>query len=605
MRMKIKGLFCALICTGIAIATPSVSRAQQYEAVPVTISKEKLKVDGVVCYSHIVRERQTLYSICKAYQVTPEDIYKYNPAVKENGLKKNTILIIPSVSKKEEASDPKEQKPVGVGPVKEEQLKEEEVKEEEVARQEERPAVIEKPSAGQESGKAEKKGRKRKVHTVKWYEDIEDIAQKYGVSAEAIMEVNSLKDRKLTTRQKIQIPFQEEDSLLAEQYKTNGEGIVQIEEPQPGEAGIYEEDANSREEDRRYLFDFRKSETDLALLLPLKADGQAASRNNMDFYSGVLIAVRDLGNEGINVNLKVIDTAIEGKSSDIIDTTSCDIVIGPVSYNDMNVFIGGIPSWIPVISPLDPKVEALAGQYSNLIQAPTSHQTQYFELAKWMKEELAEEDRIIIITEKGYKESSVNKMLTAAVDSLGMAWNSFSYSILEGRDILEPLTALMTDSATNRFIVASESEAFVNDVVRNLNLLIHNKFEVVLYAPAKIRSFETIEVENLHNTHLHVCHSYSIDYDDAKVRNFLLEYRALFNAEPSQYAFQGYDIARWCIEMHSKYGRRWTENLDRHDKDMLQSYFKFRKMEGGGWENEGVRRILYENGWKVSQQSVR
>ena len=270
MRMKIKGLFCALICTGIAIATPSLSRAQQYEAVPVTISKEKLKVDGVVCYSHIVRERQTLYSICKAYQVTPEDIYKYNPAVKENGLKKNTILIIPSVSKKEEASDPKEQKPVGVGPVKEEQLKEEEVKEEPVARQEDRPAVIEKPSAGQESGKAEKKGRKRKVHTVKWYEDIEDIAQKYGVSAEAIMEVNSLKDRKLTTRQKIQIPFQEEDSLLAEQYKTNGEGIVQIEEPQPGEAGIYEEDANSREEDRRYLFDFRKSETDLALLLPLK-----------------------------------------------------------------------------------------------------------------------------------------------------------------------------------------------------------------------------------------------------------------------------------------------------------------------------------------------
>ena len=172
MRMKIRGLFCALICTGIAIATPSLSRAQQYEAVPVTISKEKVRVDGVVCYSHIVRERQTLYSICKAYQVTPEDIYKYNPAVKENGLKKNTILIIPSVSKKEEASDPKEQKPVIAGPVKEEPGKEEPV-----ARQEERPAVIEKPSAGQESGKAEKKGRKRKVHTVKWYEDIEDIEE--------------------------------------------------------------------------------------------------------------------------------------------------------------------------------------------------------------------------------------------------------------------------------------------------------------------------------------------------------------------------------------------------------------------------------------------
>ena len=91
--MKTRGLFCALICTGIALATPSVSRAQQYEAVPVTISKEKVKVDGVICYSHVVREKQTLYSICKVYQVSPEDIYKYNPGIKENGLRKNTILI--------------------------------------------------------------------------------------------------------------------------------------------------------------------------------------------------------------------------------------------------------------------------------------------------------------------------------------------------------------------------------------------------------------------------------------------------------------------------------------------------------------------------------
>jgi DNA-binding Lrp family transcriptional regulator len=55
----------------------------------------KRKVDGKVCYSHIVLERQTLFSISKAYNVSLEDIYKYNPSVKENGLKKNSILIIP------------------------------------------------------------------------------------------------------------------------------------------------------------------------------------------------------------------------------------------------------------------------------------------------------------------------------------------------------------------------------------------------------------------------------------------------------------------------------------------------------------------------------
>ena len=70
--------------------------AQTYVNTPVEISKEKVRIDGKICYSHIVLERQTLYSISKAYGVTLEDIYRFNPTVKEVGLKKNSIIIIPS-----------------------------------------------------------------------------------------------------------------------------------------------------------------------------------------------------------------------------------------------------------------------------------------------------------------------------------------------------------------------------------------------------------------------------------------------------------------------------------------------------------------------------
>ena len=107
----------------------------------------------------------------------------------------------------------------------------------------------------------------------------------------------------------------------------------------------------------------------------------------------------------------------------------------------------------------------------------------------------------------------------------------------------------MTTEGTNRIVIASESEAFVNDVVRNLNLLIFNNIDVVLYAPSKIRSFETIEVENLHNTSLHVSLTYHIDYESENVKSFLMRYRALYNTEPTQFAFQGYDIARYFLGM--------------------------------------------------------
>ena len=75
---------------------PEEAAAQAYAPVQVTISKEKVKIDGKICYSHIVLEKQTLYSISKAYNVSIDDIYRFNPTLKETGLKKNGIILIPS-----------------------------------------------------------------------------------------------------------------------------------------------------------------------------------------------------------------------------------------------------------------------------------------------------------------------------------------------------------------------------------------------------------------------------------------------------------------------------------------------------------------------------
>ena len=63
-----------------------------------TISTEKVKIDGKVFYSHIVLEKQTLYSISKAYGVSVQDIYAANPNIETEGLKKNAIILIPDVS---------------------------------------------------------------------------------------------------------------------------------------------------------------------------------------------------------------------------------------------------------------------------------------------------------------------------------------------------------------------------------------------------------------------------------------------------------------------------------------------------------------------------
>ena len=70
--------------------------AQDYTPTPVAISTEKVKLNGKVYYAHLVMERQTLFGIAKAYGVTEEELYQANPSLKETGLQKSSILLIPT-----------------------------------------------------------------------------------------------------------------------------------------------------------------------------------------------------------------------------------------------------------------------------------------------------------------------------------------------------------------------------------------------------------------------------------------------------------------------------------------------------------------------------
>ena len=296
--------------------------AQEYTPVPVTISKEKARVDGKVYYSHIVLERQTLYSICKAYNVTMEQIFEANPSVKEEGLKKNSILLIPCPDRKQET-------------------------------------VVTAADTSQSGGKA---GKKQKIHTVKWYEDLDAIADRYGVSVESIMKANGLTGRKLSKRQKLVIPepgqiFQEEeaaaDTVAAADTMPAGE--------RPANAATQIPD--------------RTEKVEAVLLLPFNASGEKPRNGSIDFYNGVLMAVKQLGDSGTDIDLSVYD--VEGG---ILPVTTerlekSDIVIGPVSAGDLSRLMEKCPETTCIVSPLDHKAEYLENGHPNFIQAPSSNLT--------------------------------------------------------------------------------------------------------------------------------------------------------------------------------------------------------------------------------------
>jgi len=555
---------------GVLLFTCVPSRAQGYEPVPVTISKDKVRgSDGKVYYSHVVLERQTLFSISKAYAVTVDDIYAANPSLKKEGLKKDDIIWIPVNPDAGKVQETVPEEPAGETVVTE---------------------TVTVPEATQDQEED------WFIHVVKWYENINDISSKYGIPADDILSFNGLEPgKKIKSRTKLKIPRNtagsaEEISVL----ELPGNEEVAAGQEIPGE----ETDIDDPGESNGFPLFGRKNKISATLMLPLAASGKASS-NHFDFYSGVLLAVRDLGAEGISTDLNVFDIASGISASAAEKISESDVVIGPVSASDLSKVLQLAQGGTTVISPLDQKAGALVSGNGNMVQAPSSYDAQYEDLISWIRTDSRSRDRIIVISEKGAKQTEATQSLDSLLGNSGLTLSRFSYSILEGRNIVGTLGNLMTQDGVNRVVINSESGAFLYDVVRNLNLILHNKIEIVLYSPARIRSFDTIEVENLHNLNLHVSLSYYINYDDPRVEKFLMEYRALFGTEPSQFAYQGYDVASYFIR--SAVSRGWERRLaTRNREPMLQSDFYFVHEDDGGYANQGIRRVVYEKDYSLN-----
>lgn len=550
----------SLLSTGLTASAQN----QEYTSTPVTVSKEKVRgEDGRLYYSHIVLEKQTLFSIAKAYQVAVDDIYDANPGLKDEGLKALQIIRIPIWATMEDVKNFKD-----------------EVKE-------------------------EVKEVKDKIvtHVVKWFEDLGSIAKKYGVSKETIMKANGMESEAVTKKQVLRIPLLQgwEERINARDGGNKEAELVEevIEAPAAEPAPVVSEEAEEDALDGFFggLFGPKKDIT-AALILPFNAS-KSPSDNNLDFYSGVLLAMKDLKAEGINVDLSVYDSANGTIPVTEEKLRQCDIVLGPVSPQDLTKTLELCPASTPVVSPLDQKAYELASSHENFIQTPSPSEEQAKDLIEWIKRKNRHNDRIILMKEKGKVPAGQAANVIRFLGESGLEYSTVEFSVLDNSDIAGRIEHGAEDNSVVRVIIASESEAFLNDAIRFANLAAHRRKNIEVYCTSKIRSCDTIEIENLHSTNLHVCISYFIDYDDKAVQHFLMSYRALFCTEPGPFAFQGYDTAYTFLKAISKYGRRWMNSLEGNTFKGLQSDFRLTEVENGGYVNTAVRRIVYGRDFSI------
>ena len=554
----------------LAAFSPSLVLAQEYVAPKVTISKEKVRSGGKVFYSHVVQERQTIYSISKAYGVTMEEIYDANPALKleTEGLKKDQILLIPYKGDIRDTAGP-------------------EIQPQEEAAEE---------TVGDTRGK-EDDDEGYFIHKVKWYEDLDAIAKKYKVSKESIMNINRMTSDKVKRKQELKIPC--DPALWEGRTVTADQDDVDVRDVEETDKEVEEAvDEAPEENDGGILDDLfireGRHDVNISMLLPFSATKLGDRTSFMDFYCGALMASRVLGSQGVNLDIHTFDVGGGNMPVTHDRLASSDFAIGPVSKSDIMRASGINDGATWIVSPLDMQAEALTDSLQKIIQAPTPTHIQVKDMVNWIKSDMGHSDRVIVVTpaspESEYLDMVEKEMSEAGLPHVTTTLGSMRTHIVSG--------------GVNRIVLACEyterSTVFLIEALRNLYMISGKSSEVVLYSTSKIRTYDQIEVEQLHKVNLHTSVTYAVDYDSKEVKDFLLQYRALYNTEPSRSAYSGYDLMKYFSTLAHKFGRKWPRALDRVDYKGLQSDFKLVRTPSGSYVNNAVRRVVYNPDYSVT-----
>ena len=339
--------------------------------------------------------------------------------------------------------------------------------------------------------------------------------------------------------------------------------------------------------EERYELD-RPDVIHIGLALPLQASSQRPSDNFLDFYSGALLALRDLGSGGLRADLQVYDTA-DSKTpvpQSLIDES--DVIIGPVSYDEL-VSSSELCFGKVLVSPLEPKAAALAAS-GPVVQAPAAWNAQTDELVRWIREELPFGDALYVVRDTSTM--VMGEQSAYFIEQL-QERNVRYQSVISVQDIP------FRKGQRVRVAIASDQENFITNTVRALSIEGARNNGVILYGTSRTRT-NGINQTDLHNTEAHLTMTYFIDYDNPDVKRFILAYRALFKNEPGSFAFQGYDTMHYFVTMCAKYGRQWYKKLNAYGENGLQADFRYAKQPAR--VNLAARRVVYQPDLTTSVQ---
>ncbi|NJX16252.1 PBP1 and LysM peptidoglycan-binding domain-containing protein [Tamlana crocina] len=607
--------------------------------------------------THKVKAGETIEEVSKKYFVSPYDIYELNPDAK-NGLKANTILIIP-LSK---AKQPK------VTVTKELQG----FKEHKTKRKETLYSLAKEYGVTEDDIKKHntflyanplRKGDRIQIPVYKTTEKVEvieptktyvvkpkegkwRIAYKFGISVNELEALNPGMAEVLKVGQEINVPnlASSEEKTVDEKYGyykvLPKEGFYRLklklgleqsdlEKLNPGlkETGLKEgmilkipytaTTGNFSISEKVNLADSISdfSTKRLAVMLPFRlnrvdfdsvADTKRSIKNDpylntsLDFYTGVLMAVDSLKTLGVSLELDVYDTKNEmAEVSRIIrenDFENVDAVIGPLTSRNFERAASDLKRWhTPIVSPIGTDLRL----YDNVFQARPNDKLLKAKAISFVKADSLVSNILIISDTKNTSVSNELKREFARAKQI------FSRKDKDGKEAFfvtrdDILSALKPGK--NIVFLETENEGFAANVTSVLASLIRKGNDeeearkIVLVTTHLNSAFEGDQINNTHLSKLQFHFATgSKAYNENDHRLFLKQYVDTYKITPNNKAVKGFDLTMDVVLRLVSSGDLYLSVKNAPLTEYIENKFAYKKELMGGYYNDSVYLVKYDN----------
>ena len=612
--------------------------------------------------SHIVVKGETVYSISKKYNVSEEKIYQLNPDVK-HGIKTGVVLIVPidgqeiNVTTKKHRVKRKENiKSIALKyNLTEDQIKK--YNKDLYAREVKKGERIDIPVFSSNSSNTLTEEVSQVNDTIKKYtvlpkETKYGIARKYGISIADLEKLNPKMGDSLQIGDEIYVPkeiisndstiIEEEDDFeyyevlpkegffrLKVKFGLTEEEIIAL-NPYASE-GLKEgmilkiPKTNNTIDGEKFeainLEDYivNTSKKNLAVMLPfklnrmhsdslqvntnlLKSDGTL--RAAVDFYSGVLMAAEFAKDKGISTEISIYDT--EGSASkvgQIIKTNNfaeVDAVIGPLLSKNIEKAAASLQSQnIPVFSPLS-KVKLK--QFPNIYQTLPSNEIMEKAMLGYLKKHL-DTINVIVITGKEWTQRK-GAIMTAIPTAKAISPKEGNYLYVE--DIQKQLDKVRE----NWVILDSDNPILVSNVVGLLNgfpeVILNEegvevgKNRIRLLAINKSRAFDYNDVSNMHLANLNFTFpSANKHYDYDLMTPFLVSYKNKYGVMPNKYAIRGFDVTYDVLLRLANAETLEEASVNDLKTEYVENKFQYFFESNSGFKNQAFYIMKYNNELKL------